>query len=70
MHRLGIFIGAMAAIAFAGATLAHEDSRPRQDSSLEQQISPSEMKAKLNDLGYDVRRIEAAARTNGGTTRS
>ena len=32
---------------------------PRQDGSQEQRISPSEMKAKLNDLGYDVRRIEA-----------
>ena len=59
MHRFGIFIGAIAAIVFAGATLAHEESRPRQDGSQEQRISPSEMKARLNDLGYDVRRIEA-----------
>ena len=59
MHLLGIFIGAIAASVVAGATLAHEESWPRQDSSQEQRISPSEMKAKLNDLGYDVRRIEA-----------
>ena len=59
MHRLGMLIGAMAAIALAGATLAHEESRPKQDSAQEQRISPSEMKAMLNDLGYDVRRIEA-----------
>ena len=59
MHRFGIFIGAIAAIVFAGATLAREESRPKQDRSQEQRISPSEMKARLNDLGYDVRRIEA-----------
>jgi hypothetical protein len=59
MHLLGIFIGAIAASVVAGATLAHEESWPRQDSSQEQRISPIEMKAKLNDLGYDVRRIEA-----------
>jgi Peptidase propeptide and YPEB domain len=59
MNRLGIFIGAMAAVAFAGTTLAHEESRPKQDSTQEQRISPSDMKARLNDLGYDVQRIEA-----------
>ena len=59
MHRFGIFIGAIAAIVFAGATLAREESRPKQDNSQEQRISPSEMKTRLNDLGYDVRRIEA-----------
>jgi hypothetical protein len=59
MHRLGILIGAITAIVFAGATLAHEESRPEQNSSQEERISPSEIKARLNDLGYDVRRIEA-----------
>jgi hypothetical protein len=29
MHHFGIFIGAIAAIVFAGATLAHEESRPK-----------------------------------------
>jgi hypothetical protein len=45
------------AIAFTSA-LAHEESQAKQISSQEQRISPTKMKARLNDLGYDVRRIE------------
>ena len=59
MYRLGALIGAIAVTAFAGAALAHDESQAKQHGSRVQRISTSEMQTRLNDLGYEVRRIEA-----------
>ena len=58
MYRLGALIRAIAVTAFTGAALAHDESQAKQHGSRVQRISTSEMQTRLNDLGYEVRRIE------------
>ena len=62
MYRLGALIGAIAVTAFTGAALAHDESQAKQHGSRVQRISTSEMKTRLNDLGYDRVPVAAVAR--------
>lgn len=54
-----IIITTLATLAgLTGAAMAHEEMRGKRDVRQEQRISPDEIKAKLDKLGYDVRQLE------------
>jgi hypothetical protein len=58
MRKIMLIAGAVAIAGLTGAAVAHEEMRARREVSQEQRISPDEMKAKLDKLGYEVRWLE------------
>jgi Peptidase propeptide and YPEB domain len=55
MRKIMIVAAAAAIASLTGAAIANEELRASRDVPREQRISPDEMKAKLDKLGYDVR---------------
>jgi hypothetical protein len=58
MRKIMIVAAAAAIASLTGAAIANEELRASRDVPQEQRISPDEMKANLDKLGYDVRRLE------------
>ncbi len=60
MRKSMMLATAAAILGLTGAVIAHEDNAGWKswEATHQQRITPEEMKSKLNDLGYYVRRLE------------
>jgi hypothetical protein len=58
MRKVIIIVAVAAVAGLTGAAIAHEEAQTKRDAPRVQGISPEEMKAKVDKLGYDLRRLE------------